>query len=300
MEELQLRMEEMKKILVTGSGGFIGKNIVEQLDQSYKIISPRSYELNLLDEKAVREYLERNFFDVVIHSATRNTTRIKTTSGECLNDNLRMFFNLQRCGDLYGKMIYFGSGAEYDSAHYIPMIKEEYFDRYVPSDSYGFSKYIMAKNCEKCDNIYELCLFGVYGMYEEWERRFISNAICRALKGMDITLQKHARFDYLWVDDLVQILKWFIENEPKKKRYNVCRGESIDLYSLAEMVKEILGTDNSIVVKERGWKPEYSGDNRRLLMEIGGFCFTGLEEAVNILCEYYKRIIDEIDETRLI
>lgn len=290
----------MKKILITGSRGFIGNNLVNNLSEEYELRIPTSKELNLLDDVDTKRYLTDNHFDVIIHSANRNNTRRNTTQYDSLDGNLRMFFNLQRCSKLYGKMIYFGSGAEYDNRHYIPKMKEEYFDQFVPSDPYGFSKYIMSKSCEKDDNIYELCLFGVYGKYEEWERRFISNAICRALKGMDITIQKNVRFDYLWVDDLVEILRWFIENEPNEKRYNVCRGESIDLYSLATIVKRTLGINNPIVVGEDGWKPEYSGNNSRLLKEMGEFQFTSFEKSISILCDYYKDIIDTIDETKLI
>ena len=290
----------MKKVLISGANGFIGKNIAEKLIDSYELYIPSSKEMNLIDMVEVEKYLSKHSFDCVIHSANRNSTRKSISQYDSLDGNLRMFFNLQRCSKLYGKMIYFGSGAEYDNRHYIPKMKEEYFDQFVPSDPYGFSKYIMAKSCEKDDNIYELCLFGVYGKYEEWERRFISNAICRALKGMDITIQKNVRFDYLWVDDLVEILRWFIENEPNEKRYNVCRGESIDLYSLATIVKRTLGINNPIVVGEDGWKPEYSGNNSRLLKEMGEFQFTSFEKSISILCDYYKDIIDTIDETKLI
>ena len=290
----------MKKILITGSRGFIGNNLVNNLSEEYELRIPTSKELNLLDDVDTKRYLTDNHFDVIIHSANRNNTRRNTTQYDSLDGNLRMFFNLQRCSKLYGKMIYFGSGAEYDNRHYIPKMKEEYFDQFVPTDPYGFSKYIMAKTCEKDDNIYELCLFGVYGKYEEWERRFISNAICRALKGMNITIQKNVKFDYLWIDDLVEILRWFIENEPNERRYNVCRGESIDLYSLATIVKQTLGVNNPIIVGEGGWKPEYSGNNSRLLKEMGEFKFTSFEKSISILCEYYKGIIDTIDETKLI
>lgn len=290
----------MKKILITGSRGFIGNNLVKSLREEYELSTPTSRELNLLDDVGIIKYLSVNHFDVIIHSANRNNTRFNISQYDSLDGNLRMFFNLQRCRQLYGKMIYFGSGAEYDNRHYIPMMKEEYFDQFVPADPYGFSKYIMAKSCKKDDNIYELCLFGVYGKYEEWERRFISNAICRALKGMDITIQKNVRFDYLWIDDLIEILKWFIENEPNEKRYNVCRGESIDLYSLATIVKKTLGVNNSIIVGEDGWKPEYSGNNNRLLKEIGDFQFTSFDKSISILCNYYKEIIDTIDAKKLI
>lgn len=289
------------KILITGSSGFIGRNIKETWDDKYEICCPPSSDLNLLNEETVQGYLRTGRFDLVIHAANTNPKRNNgVTDYDFLDKNLRMFFNLERCKNDYGKMYYFGSGAEYDMRHYIPDMNEEYFGAHIPKDPYGFSKYTMSKICEKDNNIYDLRLFGVYGKYEEWEQRFISNAICRALKGKDITIQKNVYFDYLWVDDLCSIMEWFIRNEPRHKHYNVCRGTKIDLYSLACMVREILDIDCGIVVSEDGWKPEYTGNNARLLDEIGGYKFTGFRESVGALCDYYRANIDMVDETRLL
>lgn len=289
------------KILITGTSGFIGRNLKEQWSGRYDIYCPQRKELNLLDGACVQEYLERNQFDIVIHAAnTNNTRKAETTAYESLDGNLRMFFNLERCRHNYGKMYYFGSGAEYDMRHYIPMMREEYFDTHIPEDSYGFSKYIMSKTCDRNTNIYDLRLFGVYGKYEEWERRFISNAICRALMRMDITLYQNVYFDYLWIDDLCNIMSWFVENQPLQHHYNVCRGTKIDLYTLACIVRETLGVDCDIVIKEAGWKAEYTGNNERLLEEMGEFSFTGFRESIGALCEYYKSNIDMIEREKLV
>lgn len=289
------------KILLTGANGFIGRNLDAKLRDKYLIENPGRMELNLLDTVSVESYLKKHQFDIVIHAANTNNTRNTTTTPyDSLDGNLRMFFNLERCKEYYGRMYYFGSGAEYDAEHYVPNMKEEYFGTFIPKDSYGFSKYVMSKICDQSNNIYDLRLFGVYGKYEEWERRFISNAICRALKGKEITIQKNVYFDYLWVDDLCDIMKWFIENEPVHKHYNVCRGTKIDLYSLACVVREILNLDCDIIIGEPGWKPEYTGDNTRLLNEIGNIPFTGFEESIQKLCEFYKSNLDMIDENKLI
>lgn len=296
----QMRVCKMKCILLTGASGFIGKNIKEALSDRYELYCPSSQELDLKDTDHVEAYLKQHFFDVVLHTANRNDTRNQIPAYEVLNGNLRMFYNLERCNDLYGKMIYLGSGAEYDRSNNIPYITEEYFDTSVPKDAYGLAKYIMAKTCVQKDNIYELCLFGVYGKYEEWERRFISNAICRVLKGMDITLQKNVYFDYLWIDDLVKIIPFFVEKDNLQyKRYNVCRGKKFDLYSLALTVKKILNSECAILVGEPGWKREYTASNCRMLNEMGGFVFTDLESTIASLCEYYKKHISEIDDKKL-
>lgn len=288
------------KILITGSTGFIGRNLKERLGEIYDIYCPPREELDLLNTENVMEYVKKSSFDIVIHAANTNDTRNKsTTPYDSLDGNLRMFFNLEHCKEYYGRMYYFGSGMEYDMEHYIPYMKEEYFGTHVPKNPYGFSKYIMSKICQQNNNIYDLRLFGVYGKYEEWERRFISNAICRALKGKNITIQKNVYFDYLWIDDLCNIMSWFIENEPIHKHYNVCRGSKIDLYSLACRVRENLNIECDITVGASGWKPEYTGDNKRLLNEIGSFEFSGFAETICELCEFYRSNINMIIDSKL-
>lgn len=291
----------LNKILLTGSTGFIGRNLKEKWLDKYNIYCPERSELNLLDTEAVQNYLKKEKFDIVIHTANTNGFRkMGIKEHDILSNNLKMFFNLERCKFYYNRMYYFGSGAEYCMQHYIPNMDEEYFDTYIPKDSYGFSKYIMSKTCDKNSNIYDLRLFGVYGKYEEWERRFISNAICRALKGKNITIQKNIYFDYLWIDDLCKIMEWFVENKPKYNHYNVCRGHKIDLYSLACMVRKILNLDCDVIIYEPGWKPEYTGNNQRLLNEIGGFKFSSFEKNIQELCDFYQSNIDLIDERKLL
>lgn len=286
----------MKKILITGASGFIGKNLVEFLEEKkYNVKKPSREELDLTDKESVESYLLKGNFDIIIHAANTNDFKYAVSSNQVLENNLRMFFNLERCSKLYKKMFYFGSGAEYSMEYYVPKMTEEYFDKHIPKDSYGFSKYIMSKIANRSDNIYDLRLFGVYGKYEEWKRRFISNNLCKSIKGMNMTINKNMMFDYLYIEDLCNIMEWFINNEPKYKQYNVCTGNVIDLYSIAMMINKCTGLNRSIEVYEKGWKKEYSGDNTLLLQEIGKFEFTDLETGIESLYKYYLKIEKNIN-----
>lgn len=287
----------MKKILITGSNGFIGKNLAEYLADKFQIYCPKRIELDLTDDKAVNNYLSRHCFDVVIHSATHNATVTSTQDVNLVLDtNLKMFFNLEKSKDLYGKMLYFGSGAEFDRDSYIPKMKEEYFGKNIPKDHYGFSKYIMAKVAEGDNNIYNLRLFGVYGRYEDWKIRFISNNICRGLFDLSFSINQNVFFDYLYIDDLCRLTEWFIHNKPRNKTYNVCTGISIDLYSIAKEIQRISKRDLPIIVKEEGFKREYSGCNIRLLKEVGDFKFSHFAESIEKLHKWYEVRISKIDE----
>lgn len=278
----------MKKVLITGGNGFIGRNLIEYLSDKYSVFAPNHNELDLCNTEQTESYLKELKVDVVIHSANTNNSRKKnTTDYEVINNNLRMFYNLKRCTRYFSKMYYFGSGAEYDSTHYVPLMKEDYFGKYVPQDPYGFSKYIMANSINDVDNIYDLRLFGVFGKYEEWEHRFISNNICRAISGLPISVNQNMYFDYLFVDDLSRIVEWFIENEPIHKHYNVCTAAHIDLVTIAHMIKQEINIDSKIIVKKEGFKREYSGSNCRMLLELPSLEFTKFNVALRKLIEYY-------------
>ena len=289
------------KILLTGANGFIGRNIKEKIGSEYLLDSPEKAKLDLLNPESVKSVIKNGGYDIIIHSANINNSRKREVSSfSVLQGNLLMFYNLLKYREYFGKMIYFGSGAEFDVENYIPKMNENFFGQYVPKDAYGLSKYIMGKESEKDINVFNFRLFGVYGPYEEWEHRFISNAICRILYDMPITINQNVYFDYLWVDDLVSILKKMMVKDLKYKHYNICSGKRIDLYTLAQIVKKVCQSSNPIIVKNQGLKREYTGDNKRMLNELGEFEFTGFESAVQQLYNYYKEHRDMINPNILV
>ena len=144
------------------------------------------------------------------------------------------------------------------------------------------------------DNIYNLRLFSVFGKYDDWRYRFISNACCKAVLNMPITLKQNSVLDYLYIKDLVKLTKWFIENKPKNNVYNLCSGNVFDCKTLAEKIKYISSKDLDIEIIDLLKKPEYSGDNTLLLNEIKDFKFTPIDKSIESLYNYYnlnKKII---------
>jgi dTDP-4-dehydrorhamnose reductase len=58
------------KILLTGANGMVGKNILALATHyQHEFLAPKSAELNLLDALAVRQYIEKNQPDIIIHAA---------------------------------------------------------------------------------------------------------------------------------------------------------------------------------------------------------------------------------------
>lgn len=287
------------KVLITGGSGFIGRNLVESLGGRYSIVAPTSRELNLLDDAGVREYLRAGQFDVVVHTATTRSNRRLGAAPDLLDRNCRMFFNLARNRSYFAKMLHFGSGAEYSRAELPARVHESYFDTHVPNDPYGFSKYICAKYAETTDNIWVLRLFGVFGRYEAWDVRFISNACARVVKGLPILIRQNVRFDYLYAAELSELLAWFLEHDPQHKAYNVCRGQAYPLYELARIVASASGRNPEIVIRNPAMAPEYSADNTRMMEEMGSFRFREISDSIRELYQWYLEHAEDIDSSKL-
>ena len=289
----------MRKLLIVGAGGFMGRNLKEYLEKEkdlYEIYAPTSNEFDITDERAVKEQLEKQYYDVIIHAAVYNP-RVgsnKDPSKE-LDKNLRMFFNFERYKSLFGKMLYFGSGAEFDKRGEISMINEEDAGNGIPTSDYGFYKYIINQSIQHSENIYNLRLFGLFGKYENWKKTFISAACCKAIKDLAITIRQNVYFDYLYIGDFCKIVKWFIDHNVKYRDYNVTSGNRIDLITLAEVVKKVSGKQLPVYVCEEGFANEYSASNQRLLNEIGRFAFTPIEEAIRKLYNWYRNHKEDID-----
>jgi len=291
-------MNKKKKILITGGSGFIARNLSEKLSGQYETTSINRKDLDLLEAEKVFDYLKSGHFDVVIHTATYDAAPKHSLKdpAKVLENNLKMFFNLARCRKYFGKMIYFGSGAEFGREYWTPKMKEDYFDQHIPTDQYGFSKYVMTKYAKSCSNIYNLRLFAVFGEYDDWRYRFISNACCKAVLSLPIIINQNKVFDFLYIRDLVRLVKWFINNQPRSKAYNVCSGKSCDFKTLAEKILEISGKNLELVVKNKKPGIEYNGDNSLLLSELRNFEFTPIDEAIRALYDWYdtnKQIIEK-------
>src|SRR3989339_1097632 len=222
-----------KTIFITGAGGFIGRNLEERFSKKYKLLTPGHKELDLLDEKAVENFFKKNKIDVVINCAVIGGSRKEEHVDTSLSGNLRIFFNLLKNKSKYKKMIHFGSGAEYDKSRPIIKVKETDLGKTIPKDEYGFFKYICSKYIEKETNIVCIRIFGMFGKYEDFRLRFISNAIVNSLKGLPITMNQNVFFDYMYINDFVKIVDYFISHETKNKFFNIGTGKKIDILTIA-------------------------------------------------------------------
>jgi len=253
------------KILITGGNGNIAKMIKNHLSSEYEIVSPSRSELNVLNFNEIENFLNGDIYDVLIHTAISGGRRTKDDSGNVTHNNLLMLENILHFSEKFKMIINFDSGAIYDrSTDILNRREEDLFT--VPTDHYGFSKYLIYKRSLQHANVYNLRIFNIFHVNEESDR-FIKSCFLSKKRNLPITIFEDKYFDFVYEEDFIKIVKHYIDhfaNQDKlDKTINICYEEKCKLSDIAKIIMETDDPTRVIVLNEELHR-NYSGNGSKL------------------------------------
>lgn len=266
------------RILITGGNGNIAKMINKNLSYKYEIVNLSRNDLNVLSLESINKYLDMNKFDILVHTAILGGRRTKEENGEVTHNNLLMFENLMKFAEKFKMIINFDSAAIYDRNTDILNRKEEDIIT-IPTDYYGFSKYVIYKRSLQYDNVFNFRIFNIFHVNEE-ENRFIKQCFLAKKNNTIVNIFEDKWFDFVYENDFIKIIDYYFSNINNKnnleKTINICYNEKYKLSDIAEL---IVKKTNVNILKENSIN-NYSGNGEKLYNL--GLELDGLEESLQI------------------
>lgn len=264
------------KVLITGGGGFVGRNVSRCLKQlGHEVLAPTHRELDMTDLHKCMAYFNENKVESIVHTAFKGHFSAANQYQDFL-DNIKMFDNLVWLDD-FRPTIIIGSGAEFDRRYSIDCENEDHLFKSWPVDLYGLSKNIISRRAlghtenEEETEIHApfiLRLFGCFGP-DEPDFRFIKRSISRLKEGLPIEIQKNKQMDFFFVDDVAAVIHRVISTRTETLRhanliYQQNRDHKHTLADVGEMICKEMKVLSNIVIKEKEKDHPYTGDGWKL------------------------------------
>lgn len=311
-------MSKIAKILLTGSTGMVGRNILEKShDFSYEILTPDSKTLNLLDKNNIKEFLYLNKPDIVVHCAglvggiqaniqnpleflQQNTYMGLNLISECKEAKIKSFLNL-------------ASSCMYPRNIENPL-KEEYLlkgELEPTNEGYALAKILSTKMCEyitktNLDFHYKTIipcnLYGKYDKFDSVRAHLVPAVISKIhyakvnnISKVEIWGDGQARREFMYAEDLAEFIFYAIENfDQMSQNLNVGVGYDYSIVEYYTNIANVIGFTGTFFFNDK--KP--SGMNQKIidnqkLKKFGWNPRINLKEGIQKTYDYYlKEVIN--------
>lgn len=299
----------MRKILVLGGNGFLGRNLCAYLaDMGEEVYS---FDMSMPEQKDGRiKYLTGDFFDdytletiiagmdVIYHAIC--TLNPGNSNEKCIVGYERDFVQTAKLcyylKDTNCRMIFFSSGGTVYGNQEVQPIREDAVP--VPINHYGNLKLcientIRTFNFQMKKNMLVARISNPYGPGQDYQKGvgFIDAAIKRAINGETIEIWGEGNNvrDYIYIDDLCKMLYALVDYHGEFEVFNLSSNTGATQNDIVNILKKI-STAVDVV-----YKPGRSVDAQKIILDnkrihsICDFEMVSLEDGIRRYYEYIKQ-----------
>jgi GDP-L-fucose synthase len=311
-------MNKNAKVYVAGHRGMVGSALVRKLQSEgfSNIVTATTSEVNLIDQKATRDFFERERPDYVFVAAAK-------VGGIHANNTYRADFLYQNlmieCNTIHSafefdvkKLLFLGSTCIYPKMAPQPLKEEYLLSGYLEStnEPYAIAKIAGIKLCESyrrqygCDFISAMPT-NLYGPNDNYDlnNSHVLPALIRKFHEAKIAGRPEVVIwgsgspmrEFLHVDDLAAGCYFLMENYSDEGLVNVGTGEDVSIKELALLIKATVGFEGELTWDSS--KPD--GTPRKLtdcskIHNLGWKHKIGLQEGIRSVYEQFKKDYDRI------
>jgi UDP-glucuronate 4-epimerase len=309
------------KILITGTAGFIGFSLanellentklkiygIDNIDDYYsvklkkkriKILSRKKnffFKKIDLNSKNLSKYLNKKNFDYIFHFAAQAGVRYSLVNPEkYIDSNILGYSNLLENLDTsrLKKVIYASSSSVYGDTKKLPTKENE---NLTPKNIYGYTKIIneqMASYYSKKFNIpfVGLRFFTVYGIWGRPDMFILKILEANHRKNIFYLNNNgnHLR-DFTSIKDVIKICKKVMYKKSKNNKiYNVCSNRPILITKVLSLIENKVGKIRyKNIPKNAADVLNTHGNNNRIKKEFGYKNFENFKTELNKLIDWY-------------
>jgi GDP-L-fucose synthase len=301
-----------KKVLVTGGHGFVGKNLLHELDKrGVEYYAPNKSEFDLRKETDVVNLFEFYKPNIVIHLAGKvgGIGANKEKPGDFFYDNIMMGTLISHYSYLYNvdKLVSLAAGCGYPKFLQVPYTEEDFWKDLPDENSIGYSmakKNLIIQSWTYKEqygfNSTVLLPANLYGPNDNFnlETSHVVPALIKKfidgknnnLKEITVWGDGSASREFLYVDDTVNAIIDSI-NINDCGPFNLGTGKETSIKELVETISEIVGYKGNIIwdsSKPNG-QPRRFYDMSKFKNSFGYVPNTSLVDGLKKTIEWYEK-----------
>jgi GDP-L-fucose synthase len=312
----------MNKILITGSGGMVGRNLSSHLDHSLNIyLTPSSKELNLENQSSVLNYFNEHRPNIIIHlgAYVGGIGLNKKYPADLTHRNLKMTINLFDAIREFKTEYFYGTGSVCSYPKHLPENKYKFEEKDMwgarseeTNFGYAENKKMMIVEFEMHKKQYglkgaNLILCNMYGSYDNFnlESSHVIPALIRKFYEAKLNNDPEiicwgtglgATRSFLFANDACEAIIKSVNMKLDTNEYiNIGPSDDISILSLASLIKELVDYKGEIVFSgEDDGQPKRLLDVKKAKNILDWETKTNLRDGLIKTIEYYKNNREEI------